>query len=156
MKKRFNFFTVFIGISLLIVIIFMLYFISNIKPSKKQFNFANSIKDRSFIKNYQIERKNGRIAIYFETNSEIFKEYNYHSYISGDATGRKIDLQTFLVSEDNNICYKIKSYCYDYSNTEDLKFIGYYYENFIDTNKKYKVAIYTTETDMLYITDIEI
>lgn len=156
MKKRFNFFTIFIGISLLIFITFMLYFIDNIKPSKIKFNFENSIRDMSFVKNYQIERKNGRIAIYFETSSEIFKEYNYHSYISGDATGRKINLQTFLVSEDNTICYKIKSYCYDYSNTEDLKFISYYYEKFINTNKKYNLAIYTTETDMLYITDIEI
>ena len=103
MRKQLGFFTVFIVLNLLIIIIFILYFINNIKPCKKQFDFENSIRYTSFINNYRIEKNNGRIAIYFETNSEIFKEYNYHSYISGNSTGRKIDLQTFLVSEDNTI-----------------------------------------------------
>lgn len=156
MKKRFNFLVIFILISLLIITIFVLYFINNIKPSKRKFEFDNPIEDSSFITNYVIEKNNGRNAIYFDTNSEIFKEYHYHSYISGDGIGRKIDLQTYLVSEDKKQYYKIKSYCYDYSNTEELKFIGYYYDKFIETDQKYNLAIYATETDKLYITDIEI
>lgn len=156
MKKKFDFWKAFIGILLLISIFFITYFISNIKPNKEKFEFSNIVNENEFINSYKVERKSKRTAIYLEINSNIFKEYNYHSYISGDGVGKMIFLQMYLISDDNKECYKIKSYCYDYSDLNDLKFIGYYYENFINNKKKYKLSIYVPETDILYSTDIEI
>ena len=134
--------------------IFGIYFIENIKPKRTKFEFTNISKEADFINNYDIVNKNGRIAIYLDINSAIFKEYNYHSYISGDGIGRKINMKAYLISEDEFICYKIKCNCYDYSNMENLKFMGYYYENFIKSDKKYKLAIYVEDTNIMYVTDI--
>ena len=64
---------------LVVFIAFMLYFLSNIIPKKTNYNFEKILLDKSFITNYEIENKNGRIAIYFDTKSDIFKQYNYHS-----------------------------------------------------------------------------
>lgn len=135
---------------------FFMYFINNIIPKKTNIKFDNISTDNSFVKNYTIENKNGRIAIYLNTSDEIFKQYDYHSYISGDATGRKINLQMYLICEKDSSCYKIKTYCYDYSDMENLKFLGYYYNKFIRQNEKYKLAIYVPENEKLYITDIQI
>ena len=156
MKKKINFLTVFISITILVIITFLIYFISNVKPKKVKYSFENTIENENIINNCIIEKNGSRTAIYFDTIPEIFKEYNYHSYISGDGVGRKIWLQLFLVSEKKDICYKIKSYCYDYSDTNNFKFLGYYYNNFIKKNEKYNLAIYVPETDNMYITNIEI
>lgn len=138
----------------LAIIIFIIYFANNVIPKKAKKEFDNISHDNSFIKNYSIEKQNARIAIYLDTTSEIFKQYNYHSYISGEGTGRKINLQMYLISEDS--CYQIKTHCYEYTNAENLKFIGYYYNKFIKQNEKYNLAIYVPENEILYKTNIEI
>lgn len=141
---------------LILIMIFTVYFISNIKPNKVKYNFENYIKDDSFIKDCYIENNKTKTTIYFETNSEIFKEYNYHSYVSGDGCGKKIRLETYLISKDKTLCYKIKTNCYDYSDVDNIKFVSCYYNNFIKSNTKYNLAIYAVETNTLYLTDIEV
>ena len=140
---------------LFIIIILIIYYASNIIPQKKNFKF-NYINSQEFINNYEVQDNNGRIAIYLNINSKVFKNYDYHSYISGDGTGPKIFLEMYLVSEDKELCYKIKSNCYDYQNLDDIKILGYYYEMFINKQKKYNLAIYIPVNDLLYITDIDI
>lgn len=154
-KKKINFFTIFVGGSILILLIFAVYFCCNVFPRKERISINNIANDDAII-NYKIENVSARISIFFSTNSSIFKAYDYHSYISGDGHGEKIFLRTYLISEDKTICYRIKSLCYDYSDSENLKFIASFYNDFIDTNKKYKLAIYIVEKDIWYLTDIEI
>ena len=136
------------------MIVFIIDFANNIIPTKINNQFNNISKDKNFINNYTVKNEKGRIAILLETTSQIFKQYDYHSYISGDATGKKINLEMYLISEMQ--CYKIKSYCYEHTNIENLKFLGYYYNKFIEKNEKYNLAIYVPENDILYVTDIQI
>ncbi len=148
---------VLISISILIIIVFstfIVYFLSNIIPKKISYNFENT--EIFELKDYNIENKSGRIAIFFNTNSSLFKEYKYHSYISGDGVGNKIFLELFLISKDKEICYKIKSICYEYEDKENLKFMGYYYDMFIDKKKEYNLAIFIPDTNILYDTNITI
>ena len=79
-KVKLNSIIVFISICILIGIVFIIYFFSNIKPSKINYNFKNISEETNFINNYKIEDKNGRIAIYFDIKSDIFKEYNYYRW----------------------------------------------------------------------------
>lgn len=156
MKNIKGFSIIFISGSLLILLIFLICMIINAMPNKENYDFPNIIESASVIKNSTIDNKSGRVSIYFDTDSSIFKAYDYHSYISGDGYGEKIYLNTYLVSEEDNMCYKIKTYCYDYSDSQNLKFIVSYYDKFIDTSKRYKLGIYVIDTEIFYITDIEI
>lgn len=154
-KKKLNFLTIFLSGILLILLIFVIYIMFNITPKKEKFEFDNVVED-SHIVNHKVDNLSGRVSIYFELDSSIFQAYNYHSYISGDGNGEKIYLKSYLLSEDKDTCYEIKSFCYDYSNKQNLKFIASYYDKFIDTSKKYKLAIYVVDTNICYITEIEV
>lgn len=146
-----------VSISVLVIIVFstfIVYFLSNIIPKKISYNFENT--EIFSVNDFNIENKSGRIAIFFNTDSSLFKEYKYHSYISGDGIGNKIFLEMYLISKDKEICYKIKSICYDYDNKENLKFMGYYYDMFIDKQKEYYIAIFIPDTNILYDTNITI
>ena len=140
----------------MVLIVFGIYFFTNIIPRKTKYKFAETILEQDFINNYQIENQNERIAIFLNIKDTIFKQYDYQSYISGAGTGKKIELQMYLISKDTSLCYKIKSYCYNYENAEELKFMGYYYNKFINKNEKYNLAIYVPDTEILYMTEIEI
>ncbi len=153
--KKINFLIVFIIIAILIIITFSIYILNNAMPKRKELNF-NNLSEEIVINNSKVENLSGRVSIYFDTKADIFKAYDYYSYISGEGHGEKIFLKTYLIPEDEDSCYEIKSFCYDYSDSENLKFIASYYENFLDDSKKYKLAIYVIDTDMCYITDIEI
>lgn len=141
---------------LMLAIAFFIYFINNVKPKKIEFNFNKCVEEESFINRYAIEKNKQKITLYFETNSEIFEGYNYHSYVSGDGYGKKIKLETYLISEDKSICYKLKTNCYDYTDIDNIKFVCCYYNSFIKLDQKYKIAIYVEDKDILYLTNIEI
>ena len=155
-KHKFNFRNLFSLLCILVLIVFAIYFFSNIIPRRTKYKFAETISEQNFINNYEIENQNRRIAIFLNIKDTIFKQYDYHSYISGEGIGKKIELQLYLISEDKSVCYKIKSYCYNYENAEELKFMGYYYNMFIDKKEKYNLAIYVPDTEILYMTDIKI
>lgn len=152
-KRKLNSYTLFAIILVVLIVTFLIYFICNVKPVKVSNKFDKTIKETNFIKNTQIENKSGRTTIYFETDVDIFKKYQYNSYISGEGEDYKIDLELYLISEDT--CYKIKSYCYE-QNEDTVKFMGYYYDMFINKNQKYNLSIYVKDTNTLYITDISI
>ena len=154
MKEKNLLITVIITI-LMIGIIFIVYYTCNVVPKEKKIEF-NKIESKDIIKEFEIQNKKVRTAIYYTLNSEIFKQYNFHSYVSGDGTGRKIYLETYIISKDKEKCYKIKTNCYDYQDPKRLKFLGYYYNFFIDKRKEYNIAVYIPDNDILYITNIEI
>ena len=142
--------------STLVLIVFVLYFVDNIKPKKTDIKFYNISNNQNFMKKCEIENNQNKISIYLDTTSEIFKQQNYHSYISGDGVGKNINLKMYLISKQDSSCFEIKSYCYENTNLDNLKFLGYYNNKFIKQDQKYNLAIYVPENEILYMTDIEI
>ena len=141
---------------ILILIIFIIYFYGNKIPRKIEYNFTQKVLEQTFINQYEIEKNDEEIKIFLNMKDTIFKHYDYHSYVSGDGSGKKLQLEMYLISEDEALCYKIKSYCYDYQNIEELKFMGYYDNKFINKSQKYNLSIYVPDTEILYITNIEL